>query len=181
MGAVRASASVHFLSPSAREPLIPTWDSPSHLVDHAAFVRQRFGIQNPSFPLRRSGPHLLSGSCRTTGRAVSVSQGGVTWRGRGCLFQTGAHRCRGLSEGAEGKAEAFWEQPDQGLHGLSKLFLILQKTAPETGVRLVEQLGERMAARPALAALRTALGLAVGPRSPLSDTLRWALWSSFSR
>lgn len=36
---------------------------------------------------------------------------------KGVPLPNGAHRCRGLSEGAKGKAEAFWEQPDQGLHG----------------------------------------------------------------
>lgn len=48
---------------------------------------------------------------------------GVDWRARGCLFQTGTRRCRGLSEGATGKAGAFWDQRDEDIHGLSNLFL----------------------------------------------------------
>lgn len=87
-----------FLSPSARESLIPTWNSLYHFVDHTAFSRRRFGIQTRSFRLQSSGPHLLSrASFNITGRASifcevrSLGEEGGCYCRR-CLFQTGTCR-----------------------------------------------------------------------------------------
>ena len=87
-----------FLSPSARESLIPTWNSLYHFVDHTAFSGRRFGIQTRSFRLQSSGPHLLiRASFDITGRVSMFREvGSVGEEGgchcRRCLFQTGICR-----------------------------------------------------------------------------------------
>lgn len=101
--------SVHFLPPSARESLIPALNSPSHLVDHTAFVGQRVGIQNWRFRLQRSGPHLLSTSFNITGRGENVPRGGSLGeeggcRCKSCLFQTGTYKVSGASGGRRGES-----------------------------------------------------------------------------